>query len=94
MSAEVRSLLFVACPCGRRPDPVFLLADAAPGSRFLSFGLALIFGGAVGNLVDRIRFGSWWISSTSTPAPALPAFNVADSAHHHRVGIFAYHICL
>ena len=49
--------------------------------RSLSLGLALIIGGAVGNLIDRIRFGAvvdfldfhyqnWhW-----------PAFNVADSA--------------
>lgn len=51
----------------------------APG--ILMAGLALVLGGAVGNLIDRIRlgfvtdffqvwFGSW----------AFPSFNVADSA--------------
>lgn len=52
-----------------------------PGQGWLALGLGLILGGAVGNLVDRVRFGyvvdfldvyygSWhW-----------PAFNVADSA--------------
>jgi signal peptidase II len=53
----------------------------SPDRRVLSAGLALILGGALGNVIDRVRFGqvvdfldfhagSWhW-----------PAFNVADSA--------------
>jgi signal peptidase II len=52
-----------------------------PGSRQLHLGLALILGGAIGNVIDRIRIGevvdfllvyhqSW----------SWPAFNVADSA--------------
>jgi signal peptidase II len=51
------------------------------GSRWLSFGLALIVGGALGNLYDRlalghvvdfilVHYGTW----------TFPAFNVADSA--------------
>ena len=56
-------------------------ARRARGNRFLFWGLGLVLGGAVGNLVDRIRFravvdfldfyvGQWhW-----------PAFNVADIA--------------
>jgi len=51
------------------------------GPWILAVGLALVLGGAVGNLIDRIRlgyvtdfiqvwFGSW----------AFPSFNVADSA--------------
>ena len=61
---------------------IFLLARSArKGDRFLFWGLGLVLGGAVGNLVDRIRFravvdfldfyvGQWhW-----------PAFNVADIA--------------
>lgn len=51
------------------------------GPAILAAGLALVLGGAVGNLVDRIRlgyvtdfiqvlFGSW----------AFPSFNIADSA--------------
>ena len=51
------------------------------------FALALILGGAVGNLIDRIVFGAvvdflhfhvaqyYW-----------PAFNLADSRHHLRCG--------
>ncbi|MBI5644034.1 MAG: signal peptidase II [Deltaproteobacteria bacterium] len=47
----------------------------------VSFGLSLIAGGAVGNLIDRIRFGSvvdflyFHIGSYY-----WPAFNIADSA--------------
>jgi signal peptidase II len=49
----------------------------AAGSLLLRVGLALVLGGAVGNLIDRIRLGyvvefidlRWW-----------PVFNAADSA--------------
>lgn len=47
----------------------------------LSFALSLIAGGAAGNLIDRVRFGSvidfldFYVSSYH-----WPAFNVADSA--------------
>lgn len=53
----------------------------APGERVASAGLALVLGGAVGNVIDRIRFGAvvdfldfgfgslrWWV------------FNVADAS--------------
>ena len=47
----------------------------------LACGLALIVGGALGNMIDRLRSGAWSISSTCTGARAyFPAFNVADSA--------------
>jgi signal peptidase II len=60
---------------------VTVLLLRSPGRRLLSSGLALILGGALGNLIDRLRFGhvidfldfhlmDWhW-----------PVFNVADSA--------------
>ena len=54
-----------------------LLRSGAPIHPLLAVGLALPLGGAVGNLIDRARFGyvvdfvdlRWW-----------PIFNVADSA--------------
>jgi signal peptidase II len=58
---------------------VFIVCS--PGRQILCLGLALILGGAIGNVIDRVRFGQvvdfldfyafgWhW-----------PAFNVADSA--------------
>lgn len=61
--------------------------------RFLKLGLALIFGGAIGNMIDRLRFnevvdfldfhvGTWhW-----------PTFNIADSCVSVGVIIFLLHI--
>lgn len=60
---------------------VMLLRDPAPVARTYRAGLSLILGGAVGNLIDRVRFGyvvdfiqvfyrDWY----------FPAFNIADSA--------------
>ena len=51
------------------------------GPVILAAGLALVLGGAVGNLIDRIRFGyvtdfiQVWFGEW-----AFPSFNVADSA--------------
>lgn len=51
------------------------------GPLILAAGLALVLGGAIGNLIDRIRFGyvtdfiQVWFGDW-----AFPSFNVADSA--------------
>jgi signal peptidase II len=60
---------------------------------FLAMGFALIFGGAVGNLIDRIRFGKvvdfldFYIGDLH-----WPAFNIADSAVSVGIAIFLYHL--
>ncbi|MCF8092515.1 MAG: signal peptidase II [Desulfotignum sp.] len=60
---------------------------------FLSYGLALIFGGAVGNLVDRFLYGhvvdflDLYIGTAH-----WPAFNVADSAISIGMVILIYHV--
>ncbi len=60
---------------------------------FLSYGLAMIFGGAVGNLIDRFRYGmvvdflDFYLGTAH-----WPAFNVADSAISVGMGILIYHI--
>ncbi len=52
-----------------------------PGQKLLSFALTLIMGGALGNVIDRMRFGAvvdfiqWHVAGYY-----WPAFNVADSA--------------
>jgi signal peptidase II len=61
----------------------------------LAGSLAMIFGGAVGNMIDRIRFGEVvdfldvYIASYH-----WPTFNVADSAVSVGIGIFILHILL
>jgi signal peptidase II len=60
---------------------VSLLIVRSPGRRVLCAGLALILGGALGNVIDRLRFGSV-VDFLDLHALGWhwPAFNVADSA--------------
>jgi signal peptidase II len=65
-----------------------------PGSqRVLCAALAMIFGGAVGNLIDRFRMGEV-VDFLDFYVGRLhwPAFNVADSAITIGIGIFIYHL--
>ena len=73
---------------------IFLFYRQIPKTHpILSAGLALIFGGAIGNLIDRLRFGKvvdfldFYIGRLH-----WPAFNVADSAISVGVAIFLVHI--
>lgn len=53
----------------------------APISRFYPFALGLIAGGAIGNLIDRVRLGAVVdFLDFSIGNYHWPAFNVADSA--------------
>lgn len=68
---------------------VFLLRQMAKEGKRFVWAIALIFGGAVGNLLDRLRLGAvvdfldvYWGTHH------WPAFNVADSAITVGVGIF------
>ncbi len=62
---------------------------------YLSLGFSLIFGGAVGNLIDRLRFGEvvdfldFYVADFH-----YWTFNVADSAVTVGVAIFFAHILL
>jgi signal peptidase II len=59
----------------------------------LQLGLASILGGAVGNLIDRIRFGSVTdFLDFYVGAHRWPAFNVADSAITIGVALLAWDI--
>ncbi len=60
---------------------VYYLVKSNPRNRLLAGSLTLIFGGAVGNLIDRIRFGAVVdFLDVYLGASHWPAFNVADSA--------------
>ena len=59
----------------------------------IATGFALIFGGAIGNMIDRIRFGKvvdfldFYIGDLH-----WPVFNVADSAISVGIVIFLFHL--
>lgn len=60
---------------------ILMLLRSAPANRWLSAGLGLVLGGALGNLTDRLRFRAvvdfldvYWRDWH------WPAFNIADSA--------------
>lgn len=53
--------------------------------KWLGFGLALVLGGAVGNVIDRIRFGYvvdfiQWFANWKGSTYYWPSFNIADAA--------------
>lgn len=60
---------------------ILWMLKAHPGQKLFSFALACILGGAVGNVIDRVRYGYvvdfldfYWGTWH------FPAFNIADSA--------------
>jgi signal peptidase II len=93
MSAEFRSLLFVAVSLLAAGIVLYFYWQIPVHQRFPAVGLCLLFGGAVGNLVDRIRFGVV-VDFLDVYVGELhwPAFNIADSAITVGVFIFAYHL--
>jgi len=60
---------------------VSIFIARSPGRQILCLGLALILGGAIGNVIDRLRFGEV-VDFLDFHAFGWhwPAFNVADSA--------------
>jgi signal peptidase II len=59
---------------------VWLLRSSA-SQRLFAFSLSMILGGAIGNIIDRVRFG-YVVDFLDFHAAGIhfPAFNVADSA--------------
>lgn len=79
-SATFRYIFFIGITCLALVLIIYYLIKNEKGSIISVISLTLIFGGAVGNLIDRIRFGAVvdfldvYISTYH-----WPAFNVADS---------------
>ncbi len=60
---------------------IVLLRRTSPCDRLNGYGLVLVLGGAIGNLVDRLRLGHVIdFFDVYHRAWHFPAFNVADSA--------------
>ena len=91
--AEVRQVLFLFASSVAIGLILYFYHKTPSTHRWLALALASIFGGAVGNLVDRLRFGKvvdfldFYIGQLH-----WPAFNVADSAITIGIGIFMVHI--
>lgn len=92
-SAGIRKLLFLVVSSAAVVLVFWFYRNTPRDKPFLAMAFALIFGGAIGNLIDRFRFGkvvdfldfyagSWhW-----------PAFNIADSAITIGISIFIFHL--
>ena len=80
-SSSFRSVFFVAIAIIAILLILFLIMKAKDEELLFTLSLSLILGGAVGNLIDRVRFGEvidfldFYLASYH-----WPAFNVADTA--------------
>lgn len=94
-SSQLRLLVFVVLSSLAAGLVFYFYIKTPQTHRWLSVGFALIFGGAVGNLIDRIRFGKvvdfldFYVGNLH-----WPAFNLADSAITIGMGIFVFHFLL
>ena len=81
LGAEVRMLLFLAVALAAVVLVLVFYWQTPVKQRATALGLALVLGGAVGNLVDRVRLGVV-VDFLDVYVGDLhwPAFNVADSA--------------
>ncbi len=92
-SLEIRKFIFLFMSSIVALFVLWFYKKCAKEFIFLSYGLALIFGGAIGNLIDRFRYGKvvdfldFYIGTAH-----WPAFNIADSGISVGMGILVYHI--
>ncbi len=94
-SQDIRNLLFIGVSAIAMGLIVYFYRSTPKTHPYLASALAMIFGGAVGNLIDRLRFDEvvdfllFYVG-----AYHWPAFNVADSAITVGITIFVAHIVL
>ncbi len=90
---HLQSALFILIALAAMALILYLYKNTYSEYPVLSFGLALIFGGALGNMIDRIRFGEV-IDFLDVYISHLhwPAFNVADSAITVGMLIFGFYV--
>ncbi|PID39608.1 MAG: signal peptidase II [Proteobacteria bacterium] len=94
-SQGMRSLLFIGVSLLAIGLIVYFYRNTPRTFPCLASALAMIFGGAVGNLVDRFRFGEVVDFLDVYVGPHhWPAFNVADSAITVGITVFAIHVVL
>lgn len=90
----IRKPFFLLVSCLAIVFIVSLYRRLAPTQRALKWGLPLVLGGAIGNLVDRVRY-SWVVDFIDAHlivggrAYHWPTFNIADIAICVGVGLMA-----
>jgi signal peptidase II len=91
-ASRLRAGLFLAISCVALGVIFYLYTRIPVGKPWLNAGLAMTLGGALGNLIDRLRFGEV-VDFLDFHIGTLhwPAFNVADSAISVGVGIFCFY---
>ena len=84
-----RETFFLALPPVALIIILFLLKDVDPKDRWQILGFSLVFGGAIGNYIDRVRFRYVidFLDFHYKNVYSFPAFNVADSAIVVGVGL-------
>lgn len=94
-SQELRNLLFIGVSVIAMGLIVYFYRSTPKTHPYLASALAMIFGGAVGNLIDRLRFDEVVdFLDVYLGAYHWPAFNVADSAISVGITIFIAHVVL
>jgi signal peptidase II len=92
-SPDIRRMVFIVVSMLAMCLILYFYHTTPRSQPVLSTGFGMIFGGAAGNLADRIRFGSvvdfldLYVGSYH-----WPAFNVADSSISIGMGIFVFHL--
>ena len=92
-SPAIRSFVFIFVSLLAIGFILYFYINTPDTHKFLATGFSLIFGGAIGNMIDRLRFGTVvdfldvYIQNTH-----WPAFNIADSAISIGMAIFIYHV--
>ncbi len=93
LSPTLRSIIFLFISSLAVGLIFYFYKKTPPQYAWLAAAFALIFGGAIGNLIDRLRFGmvldflDFYLGNLH-----WPAFNVADSAISVGIGIFLFHL--
>ncbi|MGE5310183.1 MAG: signal peptidase II [Nitrospirota bacterium] len=92
-SSPLRTAFFLVVSVVAMGVVLWLLWRLRPEQKVEAVALSLIFGGAVGNVIDRIRFGKVIdFIDVFYRSYHWPAFNVADAAIS--VGVFLLFWCL
>ena len=93
MSPTVRTVVFLFISSLAVGLILYFYIKTPPSQALLATGFALIFGGAIGNLIDRVRFGNV-VDFLDIYLGNLhwPAFNIADSAITVGIFIFIFHL--